>query len=72
MRSETPLLLPILRSRTQGEVRAALLRNPTREWTVTELAEHLGNPLTTSQSELARLEVGGLLRSRKVGRSRLV
>jgi predicted nucleotidyltransferase len=28
--------------------------------------------LTTTQSELARLEAGGLLRSRKVGRSRLV
>ena len=72
MRSEAPRLLPILRSRTQGEVLSALLLNPTREWTVTELAEHLRIPLTTTQSELGRLEAGGLLRSRKVGRSRLV
>jgi DNA-binding transcriptional ArsR family regulator len=50
----------------------ALLLDPNREWTVTELAEHLGIPLTTTQSELGRLEEGGLLRSRKVGRSRLV
>ena len=72
MRSEAPPLLPILRSRTQGELLAALLLDPAREWTVTELSEHLGIPLTTTQSELARLHAGGLLRSRKVGRSRLV
>lgn len=72
MRSEAPPLLPILRSRTQGELLAALLLDPTREWTVTELSAHLRIPLTTTQSELARLEAGGLLRSRKVGRSRVV
>ena len=72
MRSDAPPLLPILRSRTQGEVLAALLVDPVREWTVTELAGHLAIPLTTTQSELARLEGGGLVRSRKVGRSRLV
>lgn len=72
MRSEAPPLLPILRSRTQGEVLAALLVEPDREWTITELAEHLDVPLTTVQSEISRLEVGGLLKSRKVGRSRLV
>lgn len=72
MRSVAPPLLPILRSRTQGELLAALLLDPGREWTVTELSEHLAIPLTTTQSELARLEAGGLLRSRKVGRSRLV
>lgn len=72
MRSEAPPLLPILRSRTQGEVLAALLVEPGREWTITELAEHLVVPLTTVQSEISRLEAGGLLTSRKVGRSRLV
>ncbi len=72
MRSEAPPLLPILRSRTQGEVLAALLVEPGREWTITELAEHLDIALTTVQSEVARLEAGGLVTSRKVGRSRLV
>jgi DNA-binding transcriptional ArsR family regulator len=72
MRSEAPPLLPILRSRTQGEILAALLVDPVREWTVTELARHLDIPLTTSQSEVTRLEAGGLLRSRKVGRSRVI
>lgn len=72
MRSEAPPLLPILRSRTQGEILAALLLDPAREWTVTELAQHLAIPLTTTQSDLSRLETGGLLCSRKVGRARLV
>jgi DNA-binding transcriptional ArsR family regulator len=72
MRSDAPPLLPILRSRTQGELLAALLLDPAREWTVTELSKRLAIPLTTTQSELARLEAGGLVRSRKVGRSRLV
>ena len=72
MRSNAPPLLPILRSRTQGELLAALLLDPAREWTVTELSQHLAVPLTTTQSELKRLEAGGLVRSRKVGRSRLV
>lgn len=72
MRSEPPPLLPILRSRTQGEVLGALLSDPSREWTITELAGYLSLPLTTAQSEIARLEAGGLLQSRKVGRSRLV
>jgi len=72
MRSEPPSLLPILRSRTQGEVLGALLSDPSREWTITELATHLGFPPTTAHSEIARLEAGGLLHSRKVGRTRLV
>lgn len=72
MRSEAPPLLPILRSRTQGELLAALLVDPGREWTITELSEHLRIPLTTTQSEVTRLESGGLLGSRKVGRSRVV
>lgn len=72
MRSNAPSLLPILRSRTQGRLLAALLVDQKREWTVTELAEHLTIPLTTAQSEVTRLEAGGLVRSRKVGRSRVV
>jgi DNA-binding transcriptional ArsR family regulator len=61
-----------LRSRTQGELLAELLGNPEREWTISDLSRHLDIPLTTAQSEVARLESAGLLTSRKVGRSRLV
>lgn len=66
MRSEAPPLLPIRRSPTKGEVLAGLLVETGREWTITELAEHLAIPLTTVQSEISRLEAGGPLSSRKV------
>jgi predicted nucleotidyltransferase len=72
MRSEGPPLLPILRSRTQGELLAELLGNPDSEWTISDLSRNLGIPLTTAQEEVARLESGGILISRKVGRARLV
>lgn len=49
-----------------------VLLHPDREWTVSELATTTGVAVTTVQSELARLEAGGVVVSRKVGRTRLV
>lgn len=72
MRSDAPPLLPILRSRTQGELLALLLLEPERDWTLSELARTLESPLTSVQAEVARLENAGLLTSRKIGRARLV
>jgi predicted nucleotidyltransferase len=72
MRSKPPALLPIFRTRAQGEILALTLQDPAREWTVSELARATGVPLTSAQSEIARLESGDLLYSRKVGRTRLV
>jgi predicted nucleotidyltransferase len=72
MRSIAPAVLPIFRTQTQGEILALVLEDPEREWTVSELADATGAALTTIQSEIARLELGNLLTSRKVGRTRLV
>lgn len=72
MRSNASPLLPVFRSRMQGEVLALLLADPGREWTVSEIAARVAAPLTSVQSEVSRLEVGGLLHSRKVGRARVV
>lgn len=72
MRSEAPVLAPTFRSRTQGELLALVLLHPDREWTVSDLARELGIPLTTAQSEVARLAEGGILATRKVGRARVV
>lgn len=72
MRSNAPALLPIFRTQTQGEILALVLDQPEREWTVSELAAATGAALTSVQSEIARLESGDLLISRKVGRTRLV
>lgn len=72
MRSEAPALLPILRSRHQGELLAVLLLHPDREYTLTELSRRLNAPLTTLQGEANRLIEAGLIRQRRMGRARLL
>ena len=72
MRSDAPVLAPTFRSRTQGDLLALVLLHPDQEWTVSDLARQLGVPLTTVQSEVGRLADGGVLATRKVGRSRVV
>jgi DNA-binding transcriptional ArsR family regulator len=72
MRSEAPPLLPILRSRHLADVLTVLALHPGQEYTLTELANRAGIPLTTVQREAGRLASAGLLNERRVGRSRLV
>lgn len=67
-----PLLLPVLRSRGQAEMLCAILSNPKREWTLAELAKVSGQSLPTVQREVQRAEMAELVKSRRVGRSRLV
>ncbi|MEV1250037.1 winged helix-turn-helix domain-containing protein [Nonomuraea sp. NPDC049750] len=72
MRSQSPPLLPIFRSRHQAELLTLLYLHPDQERTVTELAEHVGVPLTTMQREVTRLQQAGVLSGRKVGRAHLI
>lgn len=72
MRSAAPTLLPIFRSNHQAELLAALLLHPDRDYSVTELATSLRVPLSTLHREVGRLEDAGLIKSRAVGRSRLL
>ncbi|MBN6034547.1 ArsR family transcriptional regulator [Amycolatopsis sp. 195334CR] len=68
----SPSLLPLLRSRMQGELLALVLLHPDREYTITELAEACGVTPTALLREANRLAEGGILEERRVGRSRLV
>ncbi|SEN54837.1 ArsR family transcriptional regulator [Actinacidiphila rubida] len=68
----SPSLLPILRSRTQGELLALVLLHPEREYGITELAGDLGVTPTAVLREVERLVGAGILADRRVGRSRLV
>ncbi|MGW4064900.1 ArsR family transcriptional regulator [Amycolatopsis sp. NPDC004747] len=68
----SPSLLPLLRSRMQGELLALVLLHPEREYSITELAEAFGVSATTVLREVERLVGGGILEDRRVGRSRLV
>lgn len=72
MRSAAPALLPVFRSRLQADILAALLLDPGREYSMTELARRFGAPLSTVHGEVKRLTEAGLLRRRNVGRSALV
>jgi DNA-binding transcriptional ArsR family regulator len=68
----SPSLLPLLRSRMQGELLALILLHPDREYSLTELARACGVSVTTVLREVERLTDGGIVEDRRVGRNRLV
>jgi hypothetical protein len=72
MRSEAPALLPVFRSQLQADILAALLLNPEREYSLTDLARRFNAPLSTVHGEVKRRTDAGLLRRRDVGRSAMV
>ena len=65
-------MLPILRSRQQGEILALLLGDPDLELSLTEIAERTGTPYPSVHREIERAEQAGLVTTRKVGNTRLV
>ncbi len=65
-------MLPIFRSRHQADLLTLLYLQPDREFTITELAERIGVPLTTMQREVNRLLEAGLLDGRSVGRAHVI
>lgn len=65
-------MLPIFRSRHQADLLTVLYLRPDREFTLTELAQRVGVPLTTMQREVGRLLEAGLLSGRRVGRAHLI
>lgn len=67
-----PEALPIFRSDAQGHLLSKVFLSPEGEWSLTELARDLGVSLPTILREVNRLERAGLVRSRKVGNTRLV
>lgn len=71
-RKPTPPLLPIFRSRQQVEILALLLGDPGLELSLSELAARLGTPYPSVHREIERAQLAGLLRTRKVGNTRLV
>lgn len=72
MPAKAPPLLPVFRSRLQGEILALTLPDPDREWTVDELAERTNEPYQTVATEVRRLQQGDLLTADTVGRTKLL
>lgn len=71
-RGATPSLLPILRSRQQGEILTAVLGDPDTEVSLASLAEQLQLPYPSVHREIERAEQAGLVVSRRLGNLRLV
>ena len=72
MRTKAPPLLPIFRSELQGRLLALLYADPERGWTISDLADALSAHVATVQREASRLEEAGILRSHRVGKSRVL
>jgi predicted nucleotidyltransferase len=72
VRAAAPPLLPIFRSRLQGQLLALVLADPARRWTVDELADRTGEPYQTVATELRRLQQAELLEATTVGRTKLL
>lgn len=71
-RTGSPDLLPIFRSRQQAELLADILDDPQREQSLADLTARLGIPSPSIHREVERAEQAGVVRSRRVGKTRLV
>jgi len=71
-KSPAPALLPILRSKQQGEVLFYLLGNPEKQVSLTDLSKQLSFPYASVHREVERSLAAGLVTSRSVGRTRLI
>ncbi len=72
MRTLAPASLPIFRSAQQLAILATLFGGRGVELSVSALAQTTGVAVATASREVERLEAHGIVRSRNVGRSRLV
>jgi predicted nucleotidyltransferase len=72
MRTQAPLLLPIFRSQGQGRLLARVYLQPDRPATIADIARELGLDGGGLTREADRLERAGLIRSERVGRSRVL
>lgn len=72
MKSSAPLLLPLLRSRLQGDIFARLFLDPQVERSISELAEEVGASSSQTLREVNRLVSAGLVSTTRRGHSRLI
>lgn len=71
-RRPTPALLPILRSAQQAELLTRILDRPDQEESLTDLTRVLNIPAASVHREVGRAESVGVVKSRRIGATRLV
>jgi len=72
MKVGAPPLLPLLRSRVQGDMLALLYLHPETSYSVTDIARLLGNSVPGVHSEVERLVRAGYLRDSRIGNVRRI
>jgi len=72
MRSGPPPLLPLLRSRVQGDLLALLYLHPDRDYSLTEAAALVGASVKTVHTEASRLIAAGFVSDSRRGNVRLL
>lgn len=72
MRTGAPALLPLLRSRVQGDLLAQLYLHPDREYSLTEIAHAIGASVKAVHVEASRLVSAGLVHDSRRGNVRLL
>lgn len=72
MKTASPSLLPLLRSRTQGEILSWIMLHPETEHSLSEIAQAVGTSAPTVMREVNRLVDSGLVTTTSRGNTRLV
>jgi predicted nucleotidyltransferase len=72
MRSGSPPLLPLLRSRVQGDLLALLYLHPDRDYSLTEAAGLIDASVKTVHTEAARLSAAGFINDSRRGNVHLI
>ncbi len=72
MQTSAPSLLPILRTETQADLLTVLMVGALNGSSITALAAAIGSSPSTILREADRLEAAGIVRSERVGRTRLI
>jgi predicted nucleotidyltransferase len=72
MRTPSPPLLPLLRSRAQGDLLALLFLHPERDYSLTEAAALIGVSVKTVHTEASRLVAAGFASDSRRGNVRLL
>lgn len=72
MRTPPPDLLPLLRSRVQGDLLALLYLHPEEEYSLTDIAKVIGASVKAVHHEASRLTTAGLISDRRHGNLRLI
>ncbi len=72
MKEPSPVLLPLLRSRAQGDIIAWIMLHPEQEASLTEIAEATHTSGPTVMREVDRLADAGLIRQSRRGNQRLI